>query len=188
MDLTRRHVLVGAGATGVAALGAAVLVTRDRPRVPSPAQRTSFGSVALLGWSRRTLTGAAGHDGHVHDGSVIPAGAAGHAGHAGHVPVPSAVHGAWTDAMTVDVSVHNATKHPIELSAGQFRVRVAGGPMTVSLYATDRDAGPVAAGEMARLSIDYLVPPVGLGLGLEFADALSGHTLTVGRLDAGARS
>lgn len=183
MDLTRRHVLVGAGATGVAALGATVLLTRDGPGPSAPAagQKTSFGSVALLGWSRRSLTAAAGHDegseGHVHEGASVAAGQA---------PVPSAVHGAWTDALTVDVSVHNGGRTPIELSPGQFRVRVAGGDMTVSLYATDRQAGPVAAGETAVLRIDYLAPPVGLGLALEFADALSARTLQLGRLASGS--
>jgi hypothetical protein len=58
--------------------------------------------------------------------------------------------------------------------------------MTVSLYATDRQAGPVAAGETAVLRIDYLVPPVGLVLALEFADALSDRTLQLGRLASGS--
>jgi hypothetical protein len=178
MELTRRRMLVGAGATGVAALGAGLVLGRGGPPTVGAGQRTSFGSVALLGWSRRSLAGPADHAaGHVHEGASVAAGQA---------PVPSAVHGAWTDALTVDVSVHNVGRTPIELSPGQFRVRVAGGDMTVSLYATDRQAGPVAAGETAVLRIDYLVPPVGLVLALEFADALSDRTLQLGRLASGS--
>jgi len=182
MELTRRRMLVGAGATGVAALGAGVLVNRDDAGGPTrrAGEPTSFGSVALLGWSRRSLTAASGHAAaHAHVGPHPPGGEA---------LVPSAVHGAWTDAMTVDVSVHNGSSAPIELSPGQFRVRVAGGAVTVSLYAADRAAGPVAAGESALLRIDYLVPPPGLGLALEFADALAERTHQLGRLGNGVVS
>ena len=182
MKLTRRRILVGAGATGVAALGAGVLVDRAGPGAPGQGagEPTSFGSVALVGWSRRSLAPGADHTAtHVHDGPHPPGAEA---------LVPSAVHGAWTDAMTVEVSVHNGTRAPIELSAGQFRVRVSGGDMTVSLYAADRPAGPLAPGESALLRIDYLVPPVGLGLALEFADALSDRIHQLGRLGNGAVS
>lgn len=178
MELTRRRMLLGAGATGVAAVGASVLLARDGARAPSrgDGELTSFGTVALLGWSRRSLAASADHQAeHVHGAAQVAG---------GDELVPSAVHGAWTDAMSVDVSVHNGTEGPIELSPGQFRVRVAGGTMTVSLYGADRDAGPVQAGETARIRIDYLVPPVGLGLGLEFADALSASTIQLGRIGA----
>jgi hypothetical protein len=175
MELSRRRVLWGLGATGVAA-GAGLLLTRDGPPTPSRAggEWTSFGTVALLGWSRRSL--AASHDhaagGHVHGGAAT-------------VLVPSAVHGAWTDAVSVDLQVHNGTKEPVELSPGQFRVRVAGGDVTVSLYGADRPAGPIAAGSTATFRIDYLVPPAG-GLSLEFADAISMRTHQLGRLGQGS--
>ena len=97
--------------------------------------------------------------------------------------MPSAVHGAWTDVVVVDVQVHNGSRDPIELSPGQFRVRVDGGGPTVSLYSSDRQAGPLEAGATTNLRISYLAPPPGSAISLEFADAISARTHRLGRLD-----
>jgi hypothetical protein len=194
MELTRRRMLLGLSASGAAAVGAGVLLTREGPPPPSrgAGQWTSFGSVALTGWSRRSLAAPTEHEaGHVHGAapgaaSVEPPDEP--PDDAAAALVPSAVHGAWTDAVGVDLRVHNGTQGPIELSPGQFRVRVDGGDMTVSLYRTDRTAAPVEAGASADLHIDYLVPPAGSGLTLEFTDALSARTHHLGRLGDGGAS
>jgi len=95
--------------------------------------------------------------------------------------VGSAVHGAWTDAVAVDVEVHNGLRAPMELSPGQFRVRVDGGP-TVSLYSSDRDAGPVGPGATTTLRILFLAPPPDQGLSLEFDDTGASRPVRLGRL------
>jgi hypothetical protein len=171
-EISRRSLVVGAGATAVSLAGAVVL---REPGTSAPnrgrATRTSFGSVALLAWSRAELMPAGPH-------------AAGH----GHVargvgaPVPSAVHGAWTAAVTVDVQVHNGADAPMELSAGQFRMRVDRDGTTVSLYRADRRPGSVAAGSTTALRISYLAPPPERALSLEFADAGDMRTIDLGRL------
>jgi hypothetical protein len=174
--MTRRSMLVTLGAAGATAAGASVLLSRPQSSIPTrgPGQWTSFGTVVLLGWSRLALAGSASHE-QSHEES--------HENAASDVPVPSAVHGAWTDAVMVDVQVHNGSQGPIELSPGQFRVRVDDGGPTVSLYRSDRPAGRLEAGSTTNLRISYLVPPPGAALSLEFADAISARTRGLGPLD-----
>ena len=179
-EISRRAVIMGlgSGAASVAAAGAVLVWARSSS---GPSRRrgaaTSFGSVALLGSSRLALAPA---------GAAQHATAHGRAGNPGHdvsgIPVPSAVHGAWTDAAVVDVEVHNSSQTPMELSPGQFRVRVDGGGPTVSLYSADRDAGPVEPGSTTRLRISYLVPPPDRGLSLEFADTGAAAPVRLGRV------
>ena len=142
MEMTRRSMLVTLGAAGATAAGASVLLSRPQSSIPTrgPGQWTSFGTVVLLGWSRLALAGSASHE-------------QSHENAASDVPVPSAVHGAWTDAVMVDVQVHNGSQGPIELSPGQFRVRVDDGGPTVSLYRSDRPAGRLEAGTTTNLRI-----------------------------------
>ena len=173
--MTRRSMLVTLGAAGATAAGASVLLSRPQSSTPTrgPGQWTSFGTVVLLGWSRLALAGSASHEqGHQQERA------------ASDTPVPSAVHGAWTDAVMVDVQVHNGSQGPIELSPGQFRVRVDDGGPTVSLYRSDRPAGRLEAGSTTNLRISYLAPPPGAALSLEFADAISARTHRLGPLDA----
>jgi len=106
------------------------------------------------------------------------------AAHTADTPVASVVHGAWTDAVVVDVAVHNTSRRAVELSPGQFRVRVQGGP-TVSLYSADRDAGPLGPGATARLQIKYLAPPPTSRLRLEFQDTGSPSPLALDRVGRG---
>lgn len=192
-EITRRGVLLaGAGAAASAATVGLVLSrvqVSAGPLGPTRERgvRTSFGTVALLASAQLSLDRAARASGH----------ASGH-GHgsthedplgrgASATPVPSAVHGAWTNAVAVDVAVYNGSQLPIELSPGQFRVRIERGP-TVSLYSSDRDAGPIGPGETASLRINYLAPPPDRSLSLEFHDAGTDHRIRLGRLDgAGAR-
>jgi hypothetical protein len=177
-EISRRKILMALAGTAASAAVAGVLVNRGS----APAgvtrgrgQRTSFGSVALLAWSRQTLAPSAPASRHRHAESTTP--------------VPSAVHGAWTDAVEVDVEVHNGTRQPMGLSPGQFRVRVDGNGPTVSLYRADRGPGAVAAGSTTTMRISYLAPPRSRPLSLEFDDAGAMTTLALGRLDdEGARA
>jgi hypothetical protein len=168
-QLSRRKVLVALAGSAASAALARTVMARGRPGVPTRGrgQPTSFGSVALLGWSRLAL--APSSPGHHH-------------GPASGAPVPSAVHGAWTDAVEVDVAVHNGSPQQMELSPGQFRMRLDRGP-TVSLYRADRVPGPLAPGSTATMRISYLAPAPEHGLSLEFDDAAVMTTLAVGRLD-----
>ena len=172
LAISRRRLLVVMGCITAPAAAATVTLGREPSAARAQVTRgrgqwTSFGSVSLLGWSRHTLTQGAAHGGH----------------HASSVPVPSAVHGAWTDAVVVDVEVHNGTQNPVELSPGQFRVRVDDEGPTVSLYRADRVPGAMAAGTTATLRISYLAPPRERALSLEFADAGAMATLGLGRLE-----
>ena len=175
----RREVVVGLG-SGIASVAAAGTVLAWARPSAGPTRRrgapTSFGSVALLGATRLALAPAAAVQhgrsaGHHRPGHAVP-----------ETPVPSAVHGAWTDAAVVDVEVHNGSRSPVALSPGQFRLRVDGGGPTVSLYSADRDAGPVEPGSTTTVRIRYLVPPPDRGLSLEFADPDAGAPVRLGRV------
>ncbi len=183
MEVSRRSMLVALGATGASAAAATVVLAHGRSAPPTRGRGewTTFGTVALLGWSRLAL--APGTTGHEHGHAPVHEHVHGPARAASAVPVPSAVHGAWTDAVVVDVQVHNGSRSPIELSPGQFRVRVDEGGPTVSLYSADRSSGPLEADSTSTLRISYLVPPPGPELSLEFADAISVRTHRLGRLD-----
>jgi hypothetical protein len=182
-ETTRRAVIVaaagGAAACGIG--GAAALWTWP---VAGPARsatrRTSFGWVTLAGSTRLALgpPGASGH-GSAH---------ASRASHAGHTQataegvVPSAVHGAWTDAVVVDVEMHNESASPVALSPGLFRVRVDGAGETISLYDADRVAGQVRPRSTATMRIRYLVPPPDHEVSLEFADVGASAAVALGAL------
>lgn len=169
--VSRRAALSAAGGGVASAVAAGVVLMRAHTSVGpihGRAIATSFGSVSLRG--SRLLLATAGVVQHEH----------GHA--ASGALVPSAVHGAWTDAVEVDVEVHNGLHSPMELSPGQFRVRVDDTGPTVSLYSADRDAGPVEPGSTTTMRIRYLVPPPDRGLSLEFADAGAVAPVRLGRL------
>jgi hypothetical protein len=175
--LSRRAVLVVVG--GAAASAAAARVTMSRGPSSSPVtrgrgQQTSFGSVALLASSRLALSPSTGTSHQHHKGSTTP--------------VPSAVHGAWTDAVMVEVEVHNGSQRAIELSPGQFRMRVDGDGPTVSLYRADRVPGAMAPRSTTTMRISYLAPPPDHPLSLEFADAGAMTTLGLGSLAEGIAS
>ena len=170
--VSRRTAIVAAGGGAASAVAAGVVLMRADTSVGpihGLAIATSFGSVSLRG--SRLLLAPAGVAQHEH----------GHA--ASGALVPSAVHGAWTDAVEVDVEVHNGLHAPMELSPGQFRVRVDGTGPTVSLYSADRDAGPVGPGSTTTMRIRYLVPPPAHGLSLEFADTGATAAVLLGTLE-----
>ena len=171
--LDRRAVLLGSGG-GIAMLGlTGVVLTSPFSPFASRGHPTSFGWVALLGSSRLDLGNGTGRP-TGHHGS--PTGAA---------PVPSIVHGAWTQAVVVDLAVANTRGIPRLLSPGQFRVRVAEDASTVSMYDTDRVAGPIAPGTVTELRVTYLVPPPDRHLSLEFADPAGSAPIRLGSLGPG---
>jgi hypothetical protein len=175
--ISRRRALVVLGGTAVTAAVARVSLTRGASSLEvsrGRGRRTSFGSVALLASSRLALSPSAPAS-HRHHGSST-------------TPVPSAVHGAWTDAVLVEVEVHNGSRRAVELSPGQFRMRVDGDGPTVSLYRADREPGAMAPRSTTTLQISYLAPPPGRPLSLEFADAGAMSTLALGSLDEGSES
>jgi hypothetical protein len=147
--------------------------------------RTSFGSVAVLGSSRvGTATGGGSHGG---PGSGVAAEAATHpvlaqtgAALSADAPVGSAVHGAWTAGVVVDLEVHNRLRGPVELSPGQFRVRVDRGGPTVSLYSSNQDAAPLEPGATRTLQISYLAPSPDRQLSLLFDDTGSRSPVDLG--------
>ena len=174
--VSRRAAIAAAGGGAASAVAAGVVLMRAHTSGGPTHGRagraiaTSFGSVALLGSSRPLLApaGVAQHEhGHAASGALVP----------------SAVHGAWTDAVEVDVEVHNGLHSPMELSPGQFRVRVDDTGPTVSLYSADRDAGPVEPGSTTTMRIRYLVPPQEHGLSLEFADTGAAAAVLLGTLE-----
>lgn len=82
----------------------------------------------------------------------------------------------------VEVEVRNRTRQAVELSPGQFRVRVDGDGPTVSLYRADRVPGAMAARSTTTMRISYLAPPPERPLSLEFSDAGAMTTLGLGAL------
>lgn len=183
LEISRRAVVVAVG--GSAMSFAAISLSRSRSWTGGtrggPA-RTSFGSVAVLGSSRIDGAAAPPHGAHaagpqstavhpaVHPGGALSADA----------PSGSAVHGAWTAGVVVDVEVHNRLRRPIELSPGQFRVSVDGGGPTVSLFSSDREAAPLEAGATTTLQISYLAPPPDQRLSLVFDDTGSQSPVDLG--------
>jgi hypothetical protein len=131
----------------------------------------------VLASSRLALTGRTG----AHQASHVPGQATG--GRAfSERPVPSIVHGAWREAVTVHVEVRNGMSRPIGLSPGQFRLRVDRTGPTVSLYSADRDPGPLEPGATAAMRITYLVPPPDRRLSLEFSDTDAVAPVLLGRV------
>lgn len=165
-----RRALVVAVSGGAVSLAAVSLsrgwsVTGAAPGTPV---RTSFGSVAVLASSRIDTVGSgASHSPHA--GHASPASTSG-AGLSADAPVPSAVHGAWTGGLVVEVEVRNRLRRPVELSPGQFRVQVDRDGPTVSLYSADHEAAPLDPGSTRTLRISYLAPPAERALSLVFAD------------------
>ena len=173
--ITRRAVLVtaGGGAAALTVIGGTLLTDPQGDRgEPRRMLRTSFGAVALMGSSRVAL-GPPPESRHHH------AGPAGHGHVSSDTPVPSAVHGAWTDAVAVDVAVSNVVARPMLLAPGQFRMRVDDDGSTVSLYSADRDTGPVGRG-WTRMRITFLAPPPDRSVSLEFLDPGSPVPLLLG--------
>ncbi len=172
-ELSRRTVIIATCGASVAL--AAPMLVKDRLVSGPPGTslvRTSFGRVALLGSTRLTPAST---------GARVVA----HAAHPHHVSgalVASAVHGAWTEAVLVQVAVHNGMRRAMELSPGQFRVRVGGTGPTVSLYSADRDAGPVEPGSTTTMLIRYLAPGPDHPLSLEFQDTDAARPVGLGRI------
>lgn len=173
VTMSRRALVVAAGGVAGSAAVAGAVARWPGPSAPVPeVLATTFGTVALLGSTRHVLAARGAAHGHATTEGGRPA----------ESIRPSAVHGAWTEAVVVDVAVRNDLRSPMELTAGQFRVRVDDDGPTVSLYAADRPPGPLAGGSGARMRITYLAPPPEHGLTLEFADTDAPEPLRLGAL------
>jgi hypothetical protein len=177
-EINRRAVVIAVGGSAVSF--AAISLSRSRSWTGGghggPA-RTSFGSVAVLGSSRIETSRAGGAHG---SGAHAQPAAHLNGGLSADAPVASAVHGAWTAGVVVDVEVHNRLRRPVELSPGQFRVRVDRGGPTVSLYSSDQDAAPLEPGATRTLQISYLAPPPDRRLSLLFDDTGSRSPVDLG--------
>ena len=176
--MTRRALLAGAGGSAAAALvvvgGTELTEQLADGQQPVKELRTSFGAVALLGSSRVALAAPPG-SAHHH------AGPHGQGHDVADIPVPSAVHGAWTNAVAADVAVRSALARPMLLAPGQFRMRVDSDGSTVSLYSADRDTGPVGRG-WTTMRITFLAPSPDRPVSLEFTDPGSPTPLVLGRV------
>lgn len=176
---TRRAILAAAGC-GAACAAIGVGGTRWIDSLDRVAWgvdvATSFGTVTLLQVARLTLGAAGGTQAGSHGAAHDPLAP-------GKPPVPSRVHGAWTDAVAIDVEVRNRLPVTMALSPGQFRLRVDRTGPTVSLYDADRPAGTVAAHSTTALRIRYLAPGPEHGLTLDFEDVRDARTVRLGRLE-----
>ncbi len=174
--MSRRAVVAAVGGSAVS--WGAISLSRGWPWAAGPgagSARTSFGTVVVLGSSRiEAAAPGAAHVTSSHGGA--------------DALVPSAVHGAWTAGVLIDVSVRNRLRRPVELSPGQFRVRVDRDGPTVSLYSSDRDAEPLEPGAARTLRITYLAPPPDLPLSLLFEDPGARRPVDLGPVGATTRA
>jgi hypothetical protein len=160
-ELTRRQVLTAAGG-GLAAVAVTGLVGNAVVRVLAPtlfgdlSRATAFGRVAVLG-ARREHHAAAGL---THGGA--------------RVALPDHLapqHLPWSDHVRVDIQVENASRRPVLLSPGQFRLRIGGAGPTVSLYDAGHQVLALAAGTALTTWVAFLAPPGVSEFGVEYTEA-----------------
>lgn len=114
---------------------------------------TRFGTVAVLGATRRELVGA-------------DVGA--HSHHAASTSVSA--DRTWSSRVEVEVEVHNGTDRPILVSPGQFRLRVGNTGPTVSPYDAGWPVGPLAPAATVASWVSYLAPDGDAELWVEYVD------------------
>lgn len=171
-ELSRRGlIVVVGGGTVAAAYGLANPFGVPGVSLRRRRHRTSFGSVTLLGSTR-----IAAHRGRAHGAAHAATGT----GRVTDSPVTSPVHGAYTDAVVVDLDIRNERTELLPLSPGQFRLQVGADGPTVSLYSADHDAGVLPRGSARRMRITYLAPPPDRALALAFDDTGAASTLLLG--------
>ena len=146
-------VLGGGAVVSTAAVGALATGWGNFPRVTTRGRGrwTRFGTVAVLGATRQHLGAAGGH--HQKAVSNLPA-----------------KHQTWSEAVRIEVEVHNGSDQPILVSAGQFRLRLGAGGMTVTPYNAGWPVGPLGPSETVASWISYLAPPGGADLWIEYAE------------------
>jgi len=163
VHLTRRNAVLGIGGTMASAVAAGAWFVNGPGESRSPTRGrgkwTTFGSVAVLGWSRHR---------HAADASVH-----GHAQHqGGHgADLIGGPHGIWPQTVVVGVEVHNGLDRPLLFSPGQFRLRVGEGGPTVTPYDTEGPAEGLPAGSTRTTWVSFLAPQDAGDLAVEFTEA-----------------
>jgi hypothetical protein len=157
-EISRRGfvaVLGGGAVASTAAVSTLVAGWPDGARVKSRGRGrwTRFGTVAVLGATRRELVSADAGE------------------HAHHAAMTSAsTHTTWSGRVEVEVEVHNGTDRPILVSPGQFRLRVGNTGPTVSPYEAGWPVGPLAPAATVTSWVSYLAPDGDAELWVEYVD------------------
>ena len=170
VQLSRRHVFLGVGGTLTSGVAVRAWLGHDAGALRSPTRGpgrwTTFGSVALLGWNRRSHA-ATGIDTR-------------HGGHDAAADGPVNPHGVWTDSVLVGVQVHNGLDRPMLFSPGQFRLRVGADGPTVTAYDAERPPGGLPARTTLTSWVSFLAPPDADHLAVEFSDPEADGVLSLG--------
>lgn len=168
--LTRRGALMGIGGSVVVAATAGTC-SADRPResrspTRGPGRWTTFGSIALLGWTEHT---------HTTDTSVHGPGQ--HEG-AGQQHLGGGPHLIWPQIVVIAVEIHNGLDRALLFSPGQFRLRVGPGGPSVAPYDTEGWAEGLAAGSTRTTWVSFLAPRDAADLAVEFTEAGAAQTVS----------
>ena len=169
--LTRRQVLTTTGG-GLAALAVSGLVGNAVVRVlvaslTGQSQATAFGRVTVLGVRHEHHRAPPG----LHPGVHVGAGP-------GEL---APEHLFWTDRVRVEIEVENASRRPVLVSPGQFRLRVGQAGPTVSLYDAGHRAVALAPGTALATWVAFLAPPAPADFAVEYTEAGSAdpHTFVL---------
>lgn len=169
--LSRRNAVLGV--CGALASGVAAQAwfdsgpTRTGPPTRGRGAPTAFGSVAVLGSSRRTRT-LDGGTAHLHGDH-----------HPERPAAAAALPGLWSDTVRVEVEVHNGLNRPLLFSPGQFRLRVGTNGPSVTPYDAERPPGSLPAGRTLTTWVSYLTPGEADELGIEFTEADTSEVLRI---------
>lgn len=170
MHLTRRNAMLGFGATAASAVAAgAWFVTEPGARGAPTRGRgtwTTFGSVAVLGWSRHPHAGDASVHAHSRHGGADQADLIG------------GPHGIWPQTVVVGVEVHNGLDRPLLFSPGQFRLRVGPGGPSVTPYDTEGAVESLPARSTRTTWVSFLAPQDAEHLAVEFTEAGASRALS----------
>lgn len=171
VQLSRRDAMVGLGGCALAAFAAGTYAVNRVGRSESPSlvqgSWTSFGSVAVRGWSRRAHADGAAVSGHSHHDAPGPVG-----------PLDGQ-HDVWGQNVVVAVEVHNDLERPLLFSPGQFRLRVGRVGPSVMPYDAQGSAESVPAGGTLTTWVSFLAPQDGDDLAVEFTEAGSVRSLSM---------
>lgn len=163
MHLTRRNAVLGIGGTMASAVAAGAWFVNGPGESSSPTRGrgrwTTFGSIAVLGWSRhRHADNAAGHGHSQHHGTE-------------QADVIGGPHGVWPQTVVVGVEVHNGLDRPLLFSPGQFRLRVGRGGPSVTPYDAEGSAEGLPAHSTRTTWVSFLAPQDADNLAVEFTEA-----------------
>ena len=163
VHLTRRNAVLGIGGTMASAIAAGAWFVNGPGESSSPTRGrgrwTTFGSVAVLGWSRHRHTGdTSGHGHSQHHGTE-------------QAELIGGPHGIWPQTVVVEVEVHNGLDRPLLFSPGQFRLRVGSGGPSVTPYDAEGSAEGLPAHSTRTTWVSFLAPQDAADLAVEFTEA-----------------